>query len=397
MSYPILTLKEGRSNSVRFHHPWIFSGALTSLSASHGEIVRVADGDGAILGTGTFSASSNIAVRVFHFGAQEVELNEEWFVAKFIALAENRMHMGFGPGTETTGYRLAMSEADGMPGVIVDKYDDVLVLQLSTAGADALREVIVAALVSAFSPVAIVERSDVHVRKEEGLTDDVVGVRYGTLPETVTFLEYGVQFVADVLGGQKTGFFLDQKDLRKSITALSAGRKVLNVFSYTGSAGIAAMKGGAESVHNVDASDTALAGAALHRDMHKIPEAAFTSEMADAFQYLSTATGSYGMVLVDPPALIKSEKHVEEGKKAYHFLNRAGMRLVEDGGIFVTSSCSRYMTEDDLMFVLRRASVQAGVELSVIAKIHQAPDHPLSVYFPEALYLTSFVCVVRRV
>lgn len=397
MAYHTITLKEGRSTSVRFWHPWIFSGAIADAGgAGHGAVVRVVDHEGVLLGVGTFSAMSSISVRVFHFGEKDIEIDHEWFAEMFRAKNIERGMMGFGPDSETTGYRMIMSESDGVPGVIIDRYQDVFVVQLSTAGADALRDEIIAALVEVFAPRAIVERSDMAVRKEEGL-EDVVAVQYGELSDVVRFSEYGISFIADVLGGQKTGFFFDQKDLRKHIHALAKGRSVLNLFSYTGASAIAAMKGGAVSVHNVDSSDAALSGVHVLREMHGIDESVYTTENMDVFQYAGMQHNrQYGMVLIDPPALIKSERHVEEGKKAYHFLNRAALRLVEDGGIFVTSSCSHFLTEEDLSFILRRASVQAGVQLSVLAAVHQSSDHPRSVYFPESGYLKSFVCRVKR-
>jgi len=178
--------------------------------------------------------------------------------------------------------------------------------------------------------------------------------------------------------------------------SLAAGRKVLNMFSYSGAASVYALNGGATAVHNVDGSEEALELAARHASMHDAGEK-FTTERADAFQWLAVERpAEYGLVLLDPPALVKAGRDKEEGMKAYHFANRAAMKLVETGGIFVTSSCSHFFTEDDLAFTLRRASVQAGVTLRVLDIVRQAPDHPGSVYFPESAYLKSFVCQVLR-
>ncbi len=393
---PMLKLKAGKEANVGFRHPWVFSGALEEVpeGVEHGAVVKLADRRGVVIGTGTYSATSSIAVRVFEFG--EAEIDDVWIERTIRACDERRRLVGYGPGTETTGYRVVFGEADGLPGLVVDRYADTLVFQISTAGTDRLRELVVQALEKIFKPAAVVERSDLPVREEEHL-EEVKAPRAGSLPERVEFSEAGLNFFADVMNGQKTGFFLDQKDLRHAVGRLAAGREALNLFSYTGAAGVAAMKGGASRVHNVDASETALEGCKRHAEMNGIDQVRFTVEAADVFQFLSPKKEpEYDMVLLDPPALIKSRGDAEEGKKAYHFLNRAAMRLVRDGGLFVTSSCSQFMPEEDLAFALRRASVQAGVTLSVLKTIRQSSDHPLSVYFPEASYLKSFVCQVQR-
>ncbi|HTK05379.1 MAG TPA: class I SAM-dependent rRNA methyltransferase [Candidatus Eisenbacteria bacterium] len=398
MSYPVVTLQKGKEVNAAFRHPWIFSGALTKRpdDVGHGEIVRVEDVGGKVIGTGTYSGKSSIAVRLLEFGDKEVVIDEAWFAKKFKESDDRRRLHGYGPGEATDGYRAVFGEADGLPGLVVDRYKDVLVLQISTAGMDARREEIVAALRKVFSPSAIIERSDLAVRKEEALSDET-GTLFGETPEEVAFKEHGMNFSADVVGGQKTGFFLDQKSLRSAIARYAAGREVLNLFSYTGAAGVAAIKGGAKSVLNVDASVTALEGCRRMAELNGIEPHVFTTEESDAFQFLSAKTEpAFDMVLMDPPALIKSQRDGEEGKKAYHFLNRAALRLVRDGGVFVTSSCSHFLNEEDFAFTLRRASVQAGVRLDVMEVVRQAPDHPLSVYFPESAYLKSFICRVTR-
>jgi 23S rRNA (cytosine1962-C5)-methyltransferase len=395
--YPTVTVQTKKAASAAHRHPWIFSGALTKRpdGVDHGALVRAVDEQDSLIGVGTYSAKSSIAVRLFAF-AEEPVIDRAWFVNAFRAAQERRDTLGIGPDAGTTGYRLVFGESDGVPGLIVDRYGDVLVVQSSTAGMDALLDAAVSALEVVFAPSAIVERSDIPVRKEEALKERVRTV-IGEAPETVPFAERGMKFSADVLGGQKTGFYLDQRDLRAAIERFSAGRKVLNLFSYTGAHGVAAMKGGAISALNVDASGPALALCAEHAAMNGIDPGSFTTEESDIFQYVGAQSEPrFGMVIMDPPALIKSQGDAEEGKKAYHFLNRAAMRLVEDGGIFVTSSCSRYMSEEDLAFTLRRASMQAGAVLETLAVVRQAGDHPTSVYFPESAYLTSFVCKVRR-
>lgn len=394
--YPTVTLSPKRESTPLLWHPWVFSGAVDKFpeTLEQGDIVRVETDKGVLLGIATFSAKSSIALRIFEFG--EATLDAAWFAKKLREADARRIKMfGYGPGTQTTGYRVAFGEADSLPGIVIDRYDDVIVMQLSTSGADRLRDVIVEAIKEVFAPRAIVERSDVPSRREEGLKS-VEGVVYGEDPGEVPFLENGLRFVAQPVTGQKTGFYLDQKSLRSVIQTYAAGKKALNLYSYTGAAGIAALKGGATSVVNVDSSAAALASCAKHAEMNGFSQAQMMAVESDVFQFVNANKETYGLVMVDPPAFVKAQKDLEEGMKAYHFLNRAALRMIEDGGIFVSSSCSRYLPEDDLMFILRKASVQAGVKLHILAVVRQAPDHPSSIYFPEGAYLKSFVCVAER-
>lgn len=397
MSYPVIALVPGKEAAIGFWHPWVFSGAIAKLpeGLKHGSLVHVADRQGEIIGTGTFSNKTSISVRLFAF--EEAIIDRTWMADKIRKANERRGLMGYGDA-KTNGYRVLFGESDGIPGLVVDRFNETaLVFQMATAGLDALREEVIAAIESVFPGMAVVERSDALVRREEGL-EPVVAVHRGTVEGLAPFSENGLSFVADVMGGQKTGFFFDQKDLRKWILEHGVKGSVLNLFSYSGSAAVAAMKSGAAQVHNVDGSEEALALCAQNAKLNGVDGAAFTSEQADVFDFLNANKESrYDAVIIDPPALIKAGRDHEEGKKAYHFLNRAAMRLVNDGGLFITSSCSHFLTEDDLGFILRRASVQAGIRLDVLAVIRQAADHPTSVYFPESAYLKSFVCRVTRI
>ncbi len=387
MSYPVIQLKMGREASVGFRHPWIFSGALEQVpdGLSAGALVHISDRNERIIATGSYEGAANIAVRVFDFS--ESIIDEAW-ISRALELAHSRrLLLGYGSDTDTTGYRLVFSEADNLPGLILDVYADVLALQVSTDGMRALLPIVIEACKKLFTPRAIVDKS--------GEVGEVV---YGTVDGPVSFVEHGVKFSADVVDGQKTGFYFDQKDLRQYVRKYAGNKKVLNLFSYTGATSIAALLGGAVSVHNVDESDAALAQCVLHADMNEIASEKITTEKADVFSWMNDKKDPvYDMVILDPPALTKTKKDTEAAAKAYHFLNRAALRLVNNDGIFVTSSCSHFFTEEDLAFTLRRASVQAGVELDILHVVRQASDHPLSVYWPEGLYLKSFVCRVRRI
>lgn len=395
--YPTIQIAHERMDNVRYRHPWIFSGAIVGGDSeiSHGSLVRVIGEDGTFLGVGTYSASSSIAVRVFD--VQEVAIDVDWFVRRLTEARSRRHLLGLGEETDTTGYRACFGEADRIPGLVVDVYADVCVFQLSTAGLDQLREAIVEAIDQVFTPRCIVERSDVGVRKDDKL-EEVVAVRRGEDPGEIEFLEHGRRYLVNVIEGQKTGFFLDQREARDTVQRLALGKDCLNLFSYTGAFSVAAMLGGAKSCHSVDLSVSALAGCEAHRVLHGFSPESFTTQEADLFQWLGERREpSYDLVVLDPPALIKSSKDAEAGKKAYHFLNRAAMRLVRDGGVFVSSSCSQHLSEEDLMFLLRRASVQNGLDLRVLGIHRQAADHPLSIYFKEAAYLKTIVCEVRAI
>ncbi len=393
---PIVTLRPGKDISIQLGHPWIFSGALQPVSKemAHGSVVSVCSSDGQHLGVGTYAAHSSIAVRLFD--RNDVTLDRHWFADRLREADARRRLNGFAPGTGTTGYRVAFGESDNIPGLVVDRYSDVLVMQCGTAGLDRLREEILAALLEVFQPRAIVERSDLTSRHDE-LIEQVVAVRFGADPGPVEFLEHSLRFIADPLKGQKTGFFLDQKDLRLAIGRLANGMRVLNLFSYSGSASISAIMGGATSVLNVDSSAPALELCHRQARLNGIDEGRLSVEAADVFAWLGAHDQpEFDMVILDPPALIKTAKDLFSGRKAYHFLNRAALRLVRDRGLLVTSSCSQHFKREDLLITLRRASQQAGVQLHTLASLGQSADHPVSIYFPESEYLKSYICQVRR-
>jgi len=393
--YPILRLKKGKEITLKYHHPWVFSGALSSSveDLTNGCLVYVADSEGIILGTGTFSAESMIAVRVFEFA--EAVIDENWISAKLQKAAEYREFLDY--GKETTGYRLCFSEADSLPGLVVDKYEDMLVIQISTLGMELLKPMVISALKKLFSPKTIIEKSDLPSRKEEGLEQNAE-LLFGKSGKPVTFKENGYKFNVDPLNGQKTGFFLDQKDLRAALQKWSKGKEVLNLFSYTGAAAVYVLAAGAKSVHNVDSSEWALAEGLKNVELNGLPVKSITNEKAEIFAWVTRPIHNpeYSMVILDPPAIIKSRSDIENGKKAYHFINRAAMRLVSDQGIFVTSSCSHHLSADDFRMILHRAAIQNNMTLHVLGEYGQSSDHAVALNFPESKYLKSFVCLVER-
>ncbi len=296
---------------------------------------------------------------------------------------------------DTTGYRVLFGESDGFPGFIVDKYNDVIVIQISIAGVNKLRDVIIDCLKELFNPRAIVERSDSPSRKEEGMESET-NVISGDNVDKVVFKESGINFCANVLSGQKTGFYFDQREVRKVVKSLAKDRRVLNLFSYTGATGIYAMLGGALNVHNVDSSVPALELCKENAGLNSIDLKKFSTESADVFQWIAKQTEQvYDMIIIDPPALIKSQRSIKDGFKAYHFINRASLRILTPGGVLVTSSCSQHFGEQDFVTTLRRAALQSDRKVDVLDFIKQSSDHPVSLYFPESYYLKTFVCYIN--
>jgi len=397
--YSTLKLIPGKEPSVIFGHPWIFSGALekTTQPVPHGSFVHIVGYQDEPIATGSYSSHGSIAVRVFDYG--HVQIDTAWLEDALRSCVEKRGLMGYGQGTQTTGYRVVFGEADGIPGLVVDKFEDTVVFQISIASLDQIRAQVIEAIQNVLAPKVLIEKSDSASRGEEGL-EDVVLVHFGEDSGSIPFLENGLHLHAEPMSGQKTGFFLDQKELRKWILehpSMFKDANVLNVFSYTGATGVAAMKSGAKNVLNVDSSEFALEGCRKYAQINGIEAGRFETQKEDAFQFVGGAQeGSYDIVIIDPPALIKSKRDAEEGKKAYHFLNRAAMKLVKNGGILITSSCSHFLNEEDFQFLLRRGSVQSSTRLETLAVIRQAPDHPSSIYFPESNYLKSFCFQVRR-
>ncbi|MFA5859301.1 MAG: class I SAM-dependent rRNA methyltransferase [Elusimicrobiota bacterium] len=394
--YQIVQLKKDKGFKIlSTRHPWIFSGAVEKIEGAldNGDVVSVTDSDGKVVATGMYSKSSMIKVRILEYS--DVEIDRGWVAGVIRNAVARRELLGYGKSKGTTGYRMLYGESDGIPGLVIDRYGDAFVLQSSNPGADKLKPLIQDVLVNDYKAVRVHDRSDVTSRKNEGL-DLINTVLYGTESDNVEFKENGYDFVAAVKSGQKTGFFLDQKDARAAIGMFAKGRKVLNLFSYTGASGIYAMRNGAVSVHNIDSSDPALTLCHKHAELNDVPADKFTTENADVFQWIALQKGmAFDMIILDPPALVKTQKSVDAGTKAYHFVNRAAIRLLNPGGVLVTSSCSQHFPENDFVTTLRRAAVQAERKFHVLRIIRQSGDHPASLYFSEALYLKTIVGIAE--
>lgn len=422
MSIPMVKLKAGKEVPILGGHPWVFSHGVedSEVQVKPGELVEVLAKNGRFLGMGLVGAGSSIKVRMISMEKLE-KTDKDFFVKRFLELNESKKrHLPEG----TNAYRIVYADADYLPGLIVDIYGDVLVFQIHTAGMDRLHTEIVEALKEAFKPKAIVERSDVEARRKEGIRVLPPELKHGELAEDglVLFQENDIKFYADVLTGQKTGFFLDQRDARKKVGELAGGKRVLNLFSYTGAFSVYAARGGAESVVSVDVSGAAtemaeknfeLNGFVQNNRLEFTPgsdtenEGKFSQTVAqesatkfsfvtsDVFAYLKTVEkGQFDLIICDPPAFTKGVAKIEQAKKAYSEINQRCLELLEEGGILVTSSCSGRLVMEDFRNVLKIAAGKASKNVRVLAALGQAFDHTDKLAFPEGRYLKTLVLEV---
>ena len=390
--HPALRLKPGRDKSLRLRHPWIFSGAFTTadVPVEPGGTVDILSADGAFVARAAYSPVSQIRARVWTFDARE-SVDAAFFARRVARAVAARAAMS---DTRHTGCRLVHGESDGLLGVVADRYADTIVLQLSSAGAERWRDAIVAALVETTAALCVYERSDAEVRKLEGLAPRT-GIVHGRLPDAVTFVEDGLTYRVDVVAGQKTGFYLDQRASRATVRALAAGREVLNVFAYTGGFALAALAGGAPRVASLDSSADALALARenLARNPGLPADRAVWRE-ADAFaelRKLRDRGAGFDLVVLDPPKFAPTAAHVERAARAYKDVNLWALRLLRPGGLLATFSCSGAIDAELFRKIVAGAALDAGADASVIGRFGAGADHPVALAFPEGDYLKGLL------
>ncbi|MDT8322847.1 MAG: class I SAM-dependent rRNA methyltransferase [Bacteroidota bacterium] len=393
MPFPVVTLKKGRDASPLRRHPWVFSGAVERVEGnpSPGATVRVRTNDGRPLGVAAFSPSSQIRLRMWSFDA-ETEVDADFFAARIASALALREQMF--AGSDTDALRLVSSEADGLPGCVVDRYGDVLVCQFLSAGAEAQRSHIVAVLRGQFPDAALYERSDSDARVKEGLP-----VRNGwmegkerALPLTVR--EEGLRFVVDIAAGHKTGFYLDQRDNRALLGQMASGAAVLNCFSYTGGFAVHALAGGAAQVTDVEVSADALRLAAVNVAENGFDDGRYTQEAADVFTYLRQcrdARRQFDVIVLDPPKFAASTSQVEKAARGYKDINLLALKLLRPGGLLFTFSCSGHIPPPLFRKILADAAADAGRDATLLVPLMQAPDHPVSLHIPESWYLKGWV------
>jgi 23S rRNA (cytosine1962-C5)-methyltransferase len=379
-----ILLRPGRERPVRSGHPWIFSGAIASGldGAEPGEPVEVRAANGAFVAAGYANPRTPIAVRVLTLADEAVG---PALVRRLIddALALRRDALP----RDLTAYRVVNGEGDHLPGVVVDRYGDFLVCQFLTAGAARLAPDVVDVVRDRLAPRGIFERSEGAVRTEEGLPGARGGLAGEAPPARLEIEEHGARYLVDVLHGQKTGFFLDQRESRARVRALAAGRRVLNAFSYTGGFGIAAALGGASDVLSIDTSRPALALAEAAWAANGLPPGGGRFVAEDVFDFLHAASERWDLIVLDPPPFVRRRRDLASGLRGYKDLNLQALRRLAPGGWLLTSSCSQHLSRAAFREVVAAAAADAGRRAVVVADSGHAADHPVALAHPEGEYL----------
>ena len=390
-----IILKKGREKSVRNYHPWIFSGAIAKIEGGPGpgDIVRVNDRQGGFLSYGYYNPKPQISVRLLDWDESAV-IERDWWKRK-IQAAINRRRVYFKDESETNAYRLIYSECDGLPGLIVDKYADKLVLQSLTAGTEKVKQVVAEILVELLNPSAIFERSDSESRALEGL-DSGSGVLYGakTASSPLVIIENGLKFRVDIESGQKTGFYLDQGNNRLKATQYAQDLDILDCFCHTGAFSVYALHAGAKSSALIDSSADSLAIAQENLELNGIDSERAEIMRGDVFERLRQFRDEgrkFDMVILDPPKFAKSKSHLKKALSAYKDINLLGTMLLKPEGFLVSFTCSGAVDYDTLRTVLFWASVDSGRNLQIIENLGQGPDHPELASFPEGSYLHGII------
>lgn len=385
-----VVLKPGRDFSVRAGHPWVFSGAIarTEDDGAPGCAVEVRAADGRVLGWGTWNPATSIAVRMMTRGPRPIDaslIRER--IARAVALR------ALVPGTNAL--RLVNGEGDGVPGLVVDRYADFAVCQFLTAGADAAKSEVVAALAAEVPLRGIFERSEGNVRTAEGLPR-LVGVLHGEEPPPeIEIDENGRRHVVDVRGGQKTGFFLDQRPNRDLVAGLAAGRRVLNLFAYSGGFSIAAARGGATHVVSVDSSAAALAQAETAWRLNALDPDAASFVRADVFEYLRDAAAPADLVVLDPPPFARRRTDRDRARTGYKDVNLRALRVAAPGALLLTFSCSQHVDAGDWEASVVAAAADAGRSCQLLTRLGPGIDHPQALAHAEGRYLKGLLLRVE--
>ena len=393
-----LILKRGREKPVHNRHPWIFSGAIHRVEGkpAPGELVHVVDGNGRYLATAYFNPHSQIRARIISWDDQQT-INRDFWRLKLQRAIQSRQHLALEPAT--TAYRLVYGESDGLPGLIVDKYGDYLVIQALTLGIDRRLELFTELLADLLSPTGIIERSDVDVRQQEGLTEKT-GVLWGkTPPSPLTIQENGLKFGVDLLGGHKTGFYLDQRDNRALLgqSHFVAGQTILNAFAYTGGFGTYAAANGAGRIVNLDSSYSALEQAEKNIALNGFDRPDDEYLQGDVFEVLRhyrDTNQQFDMVILDPPKFAHTQRDIEKASRGYKDLAWLACRILRPDGILATFSCSGRVSADLFQKIVFGAAVDAERDVQILYQMGQAPDHPIALTFPESAYLKGLLCRV---
>ena len=387
-----ITLRKNQERRIKSGHPWVFSNEIDKLPANltPGQTAQVYDSRGYVVGSGFYNPKSLIAVRLYSRGAQELDL--ELMVTRISAAA--RLRQSLYPGS--SDYRLLYGESDGLPGLIVDRYGDQLVMEIMSLGMDIRRDLIVEALTEVLHPACIYERSDSYSRVLEGLRE-TESVLLGALKPEVVIDENGLKFAVNIKHGQKTGWFYDQRDNRLALRQYVRGKRVLDCFCHTGGFALNAAAAGAKSVLGLDISDRAIEQAIKSAGLNNL-SGLCQFEPADVLHTLKERVESgekYEVVILDPPAFAKNKKSIESALKGYKEINLRAMKLLSPGGILLSCSCSYHVDDEQFKVMLVDAARDANRTLKLLEFRHQSKDHPVLLACRETQYLKCAIMVVE--
>jgi len=391
-----VVIKKGREKPLLRRHPWIFSGSIASVSGepSPGETVRVLDFAGNFLAWGAFSPTSQIRVRVWEW-EENVLIDDAFFNDRLVSIVRSRKVMrDLFNDHMNSAFRLVNGESDGIPGLIVDVYGNIIVIQILSAGVEYWKDSIVRALVNATHFPNVIERSDVDVRKLEGLPLRS-GILKGKLGNSEVLIhENNLQFWVDMLKGHKTGFYLDQKENRRIIQSISENKTVLDCFSFTGGFTCAAAAGGASKVCAVEASEESIVQAERNVNQNNLDKSRISFIRGDVFSQLRKFRDqdkSFDLIILDPPKFAQSSAQLERAARGYKDINLLAIKLLKPGGYLATFSCSGSVSEDLFQKIIAGAAEDAKVTPQILKRMHQNFDHPVSLNFPEAAYLKGLL------
>ncbi|RZK93112.1 MAG: class I SAM-dependent rRNA methyltransferase [Pedobacter sp.] len=388
-----IKLKKGKEKAVRQRHPWVFSGALDKVKGKpeNGDVVRMVNGSGEFLAYGYYNDQSRVAVRLIEWD-ENVTIDEAWYEQKIKTAIAGRSHLL--ASVDSTTCRLIFSEADFLPGLIVDRYADFLSLQILSSGIEKAKDLVIAVLVKLLQPKGIFDRSDATARTHEGITAEN-GLLWGETPaEFIEVKENGILYHINIAEGQKSGFYCDQRDNRKILASYTKDKTVLDCFSYSGGFSLNAFAQGATEVTSVDSSALAIETLKQNITLNKFDESkhiAIQSDVNKQLRQFNEDGKKFDVVVLDPPKYAPSRSALDRAARAYKDLNRRGLLLLESGGLLATFSCSGAVDIDTFKQIIAWAALDAGKEVQIIKQFCQPEDHPVRLSFPEGEYLKGLL------
>ena len=392
-----LILKPGREKSLMRRHPWIFSGAIKTVTSQvdPGETVRVETSSGEFVGQCGYNPESSISGRMWSFNETPIDKNFFLLKMRIAITSHNELKI---LDKQDNSCRLIHAESDGLPGLIVDQYDNYLVIQFLTAAIEKWRQDIIFGLIEITGIPNIYERSDVDVRSLEGLQERTGVLSGKEPPDLVEIHEYGERFLVDLKYGQKTGFYLDQKGNRKKLTEFTSRKKVLNCFCYTGGFSAYALNGGAKYVLSIDSSNSAIEIGKKNILLNGHDDACAEWVCGDVFKelrLLRDKAAKFDVIILDPPKFASTTAQINSAARGYKDINLLAFKLLDKGGVLFTFSCSGGVSRELFQKIVADSALDAGVDANIIGYLSQGPDHPIALSFPEGEYLKGLICKAK--